>query len=100
MQQVMRSIDEASRSDGFLDMASHAEEIVNLAQRSRQLTADMARRDSQLIRLLANRIQHSAHELEDSAKASDHEEAHHAFENLEHEVESLDDALSELAQGL
>lgn len=104
IQQVCRSIEEAflttgggTSGAGFTDIAGHANEVVGLAQKIRLVTADMPRRDSQMARLLINRIQHAAHELEDAAEARDHQESHHAFENLEHEVESLEDVVKDMA---
>ena len=106
IQQVMRSIQEdfrktgAGGASGYRDIAWSASEVVGLVQQVRLQTADLPRGDSRAIRLLVDRVQHSAHELLDAADASDHEEAHHAFENLGDEVDSFEDAVKELAEGV
>lgn len=90
--QVARSLDEAFRKTpkgGYSDIATHAEEIVELAQKIRLETANLRRSDARIIRLLLEGVQHSAHELEDAARDRDHGESHHAFDNLKHEIERL-----------
>lgn len=87
--QVVRSIEEALRRSALADIASHAAELVELAQEIRSETATLAREDSRVIRLLVDRVQHAAHELEGAAEARQHEEVHHAFETLNYELESL-----------
>lgn len=87
--QVVRSMEEAFTRSAFADIASHAAELVELAQTIRSETATLARQDSRVIRLLVDRVQHAAHELESAAKGGQHDEAHHAFETLNYELESL-----------
>ena len=103
VRQVVRSIEEAFRrtgrggQTGYNDIAHHAKELVDLAQKLRSETAPLSRDDSRVIRFLVDRVQHAAHELEDAAEAHKHEESHHSFENLKHEIESLGEEVESLS---
>ena len=92
--QLVRSIEEAFKRNGYGDIASHADELVELAQQIRSETATLPR--SGWIRMLVDRVQQAAHELEHTAKAQNHEDSHHAFNNLKDELESLDQEVQAL----
>ncbi|MCH8026784.1 MAG: hypothetical protein IID63_01530 [candidate division Zixibacteria bacterium] len=97
IKQVLRAIDETLSStsrSGHGDVASHADEIEELTQKMRLETAELKYEDTRVLKLILDRFQHLAHELEHSAKKNDHEEAHHAYENMVAELENLVDEIA------
>ena len=105
IRQVVRSIEEAfsrtaggAGNTGYEDIARHANEVVDLAQQLRSEPATLSGNDSRVIGLLVDHIQHAAHELKEAAEAHEHEDSHHAFDNLKYELESLGKEMESLFQ--
>jgi len=88
--QISRSVEEAFTRSAYADIARHAEELEKLAQKIRQGTVDLPPDESRIIRIMVSPLQHSALELRGAANSQDHEDAHHAFEGLEEELETLE----------
>ena len=86
---VFTSIKEAFRAPDLDDVAEHAAEIVLLAQEMRKSAIDLEGAFYRLVTRDIRDIQHSAHELEDAAEARDHDEAHHAADNLDTALQAL-----------
>lgn len=96
LRQVLRSIDEAFRSNAYGDVSSHADEIVKLAKQLRQATLGLSQIDSRVIRLLIDHVQHTAHELEEAAGKGAHTQAHHAADNLKDDFKNLEREIDRL----
>lgn len=91
--QVSRSVAEAFTKTAYADISYRAEELEKLAQNIRQATVDLPPDKSRIIRILVSPVQHSAHELQDAANARDHKDAHHAFESLKEQLDTLDEEI-------
>ena len=91
IKQVLLAIDEtlSSTNSRHEDIAGHADEIGELTQMVRLSTTDLKYEDSRVLKLLLDRLQHLAHELEHAGETKDHEEAHHVYKNMLVEVENL-----------
>lgn len=89
IKQVLRAINEKLGSSDKADVASHAAKIEDLTQKMRIETAELKHEDTRVLKLLLDRFQHLAHELEHSVETNKHEDAHHAYENMVVEFENL-----------
>jgi len=87
--QVELTLKEAFSKDDFEDVEEHGAEIVDLMKEIRRLTVELPDADGEVIRLLVDRAQHAAHELEEAGKVDDHNSAHHAFETMSNELSAL-----------
>lgn len=96
MQQT-RAIEEAVRRNGYGDVGGHADRIVELTSAIRLASVDLCSdADMDYVREQLDRIQHTAHELEEEAGRRSHDGTHHALENLDVELDRLKDRVEEM----
>lgn len=84
-----RSLEEAFRQGRSQDIAKHAEELVTLSRHIRSQLVDVPPADLEVLRLMVDRAEHAAHEMQEAAGSGKHDDSHHAFETFQTEVRSL-----------
>lgn len=93
---LIMSVEEAFLADDFGDIAEHASDIEFLAQTIRQTAAQLSATDFRLISRDVSELQHAAEELGHSAEARDHEETHHAANEVKRYLGVLEKDIQEL----
>lgn len=93
---LLMSVEEAFLADDFGDISEHATDIEFLAQTIRQTAAELSATDFRLISRDVSELQHAAEELGHSAEARDHEEAHHAANEVKRYLGILEKDIEEL----
>ena len=97
VRQQTRAIEEAVARNGYGDVGGHADRIVELTSAIRLASVDLrSDADMDYVREQLDRIQHSAHELEEEAGRRSHDGTHHALENLDVELDRLKDRVEEM----
>ncbi len=87
--QLERSLEEAFRQGRNRDIARHGEQLVLLVREIRDQLVDVPASDLEILRLLVDRTEHAAHEMQEAAEARRHDDSHHAFETFQTELRSL-----------
>jgi predicted TIM-barrel fold metal-dependent hydrolase len=94
--QILRSIEEAVTRNGFDEFKTHGGEMVSVARAIRPHVLDLPPADAEVIRLLVDRLEHAAHELEEAGAARNHDDAHHALQTLRAELTAIRDRASKM----
>lgn len=87
--QTVRSLEETFRVNKYGDVARHGSELVALARDIRRQSINLSDSDGEVVRLIVDRLEHAAHEVQEAGEAGRHEDVHHAFESLQTELVSL-----------
>lgn len=94
--QEQHFIAEAFDRSNMTEISSHANKISGLIQQIEAQDDILSRKEARTVQLLVNRLQDSAHDLEEFARAGDHEKAHAKFDSLKQDMKDLEQEVQAL----